>query len=309
MTISDDESDEGMTGMFMQNEEEEEKITLKYDVYHRSNAPEFPSVSLALVSKHHSLWAEFVYNAARVVADLMDHNEALIEKLCAIDVKDKKCLELGAGAGLPGLIAALNGASSVVISDYGHDFDLSLIYPIDANIAAIKPFLPKHTELCGVGYVWGYPPQQLILPNQYYELLNASIDISDYQHYCQSKLSHRIVSEQVHDENLLISNEDKFDIIFLADLIFNRSEHQRLLWTVWKCLKANTGICYVSFSHHDPQKAELDMNFFKLAQEAPYNLEVQKIGEDVRQSYPFREQDGLDGLRGVIHLYTLRLVQ
>lgn len=41
--------------------------------------------------KHHSLWAEYVYNAARVLADMIDKNDQ-------IKCQGKKCLELGAGA-------------------------------------------------------------------------------------------------------------------------------------------------------------------------------------------------------------------
>ena len=44
-------------------------------------------LKLALVSQHHSLWAEYVYNAARVIADLIDKD--------IIPCKQKKCLELG----------------------------------------------------------------------------------------------------------------------------------------------------------------------------------------------------------------------
>ena len=35
-----------------------------------------------------------------------------------LDVRGKTVLEVGAGAGLPGLVSALEGASEVVLSDY-----------------------------------------------------------------------------------------------------------------------------------------------------------------------------------------------
>ena len=48
------------------------------------------------------LWGHLVWNAARVIADYIDGNPAL--------VLGKSVLELGAGAGLPAIVAALNGA-------------------------------------------------------------------------------------------------------------------------------------------------------------------------------------------------------
>ena len=73
---------------------------IKLDKYERLQIDKDPrshlsNIQLALVSKHHSLWAEYVYNASRILADYIDSG--------SISVKDKKCLELGAGAGLPGI--------------------------------------------------------------------------------------------------------------------------------------------------------------------------------------------------------------
>ena len=306
---SDDEAEDSAadgTG-----EDKKEQITLKYDTYFRKHPisakiedvePE-NVIKLALTSRHHSLWAEFVYNAARVLADLIDNNPHISSSLPRIQVKGKRCLELGAGAGLPGLIAGLNGASEIVISDYGHDGDLSLIYPIDLNIELIRNQIDKSAKAYGVGYIWGYPAAPLLDASKYYQQ-SEYVDTSDYSNYLKSKLGLRFDNDIVplSDESL-----PKFDVVILADLIFNRSEHKKLLWTVQHCLEPNGGVCYVSFSHHDPQKKELDLNFFKLAEDEPYNLTVTYIGEEIRQTYPFKEGDGMDEQRGVVYLYTLAI--
>lgn len=75
-------------------------IVIKFDKYERlhvdkDSGSNLSSIQLALVSKHHSLWAEYVYNASRILADYIDNG--------SINVRGKKCLELGAGAGLPGI--------------------------------------------------------------------------------------------------------------------------------------------------------------------------------------------------------------
>lgn len=106
-----------------------------------------------------------------------------------------------------------------------------------------------------------------------------------------------------------------FDVIILADLLFNRSEHDSLLWTCRECLSPD-GVVLVAFGHHDPQKADLvresvfhhtffsrptetlkslvlhadqanhllaihvqDLNFFRKAVEAPYFFIVEQKGQ------------------------------
>ncbi|CAE6474374.1 unnamed protein product [Rhizoctonia solani] len=75
-----------------------------------SSAPEWSSIDLQLVG-HHVLWAQHLWNAAIVLADFLDLNSS---ELC----QDKAVLELGAGGALPSLVAALCGAHQVVITDY-----------------------------------------------------------------------------------------------------------------------------------------------------------------------------------------------
>ena len=58
----------------------------------------------ANVSKGHMLW-----NAGRVISDYLEEH---VDEL----VKGKTVLELGAGAGLPGLVCAIKGASQVLFS-------------------------------------------------------------------------------------------------------------------------------------------------------------------------------------------------
>lgn len=56
------------------------------------------------------MFAHFVWNAAIIAADFI---------VCGrFQVKGQSVLELGAGAGLPGIVATLEGAEMVVLSDY-----------------------------------------------------------------------------------------------------------------------------------------------------------------------------------------------
>lgn len=57
-----------------------------------------------------------------------------------------------------------------------------------------------------------------------------------------------------------------FDVVVMADLLFNRSQHAQLLETCDRCLgRSEAATVWVSFSHHDPEKTDLDMKFFALA--------------------------------------------
>lgn len=306
MAASEGDGDEGML-MFMRgsDESEEEIVGVKYDTYEYILRGEKNSVSLALVSKHHSLWAEYIYNASRIIADLMIDHVNDPSNPHSINVHGLKCLELGAGAGLPGFIAGVCGASEVVISDYGLDYDLSLIFPIDVNIKLLKSMVANQ-NLYGIGYIWGYPVHPLVYAEQYYHSSSLEIDCGSYKDYIASKLAARKATPEF-DSAVPVLESDKFDVIILADLIFNRSEHEKLLWTVKEALKPKTGVCYVSFSHHDPLKRMLDLNFFELARAEPFNLTVEYILQQQRRSHPFTENDGLDGERGVVYLYKLTL--
>eukprot|EP01038_Epipyxis_sp_PR26KG_P003953 gene3953-5669_t len=335
--IDDDDFGNLFGNTYSEENSKDEEVIIKFDEYYRQVSKETTDMDsrlnmdycngdstsnnestkapsclrLALVSKHHSLWAEYVYNAARILADKIDCGE--------INCFDKKCLELGAGAGLPGLICALNGSSEVVISDYGNAQDYSLIYAIDINIKMVLPYCSTD-KVFGVNYIWGNPVESLLDPlHNYQSVTSNGIQTDSFDQYKQSKLLNSLelpptqyylsyftpTSEQ---NKMIISDEsNKFDIILLADLIFNRSEHEKLLWTVKYCLKHEIGKCYVSFSHHDPLKKELDLNFFRLAKSEKFRFEVTFLEEQKRQSYPFTEKDGLDDERGIVYLYLMEL--
>ena len=67
--------------------------------------------ALTLVTAARSpLWGHLVWNAARVIADYIDSDPQIVH--------GKQVAELGAGAGLPSLISALNGAAYVMMTDF-----------------------------------------------------------------------------------------------------------------------------------------------------------------------------------------------
>lgn len=63
-----------------------------------------------------------------------------------------------------------------------------------------------------------------------------------------------------------------FDVIILSDVIFNHSEHRKLLHSCRSLLTPGTGKVLVTFSPHRPKLFHKDLEFFDLAQQAPFRF-------------------------------------
>ena len=107
------------------------------------------------------MWGHLLWNAARCLAALFDSHPAI----CS----GRAILELGAGAGLPSIVAALNGAAVVAATDYP---DPPLIAALRSNLAANLPTAPAPAASApaaagachafAAGYRWGDDPAPLL---------------------------------------------------------------------------------------------------------------------------------------------------
>ncbi len=149
-------------------------------------------------------------------------------------VHGKNILELGAGAGLPSLVAATLGAKKVVVTDYP---DAELVENLRLNIEGCE--LLEHVGERGIvaeGYLWGADDTAVVrhLPNGY----------------------------------------DRFDTLILADLLFNHHCHSALVATILKTLsRAPEARALVLFTPYRPWLLEKDMAFFDLCREAGLRVE------------------------------------
>ncbi|KAK4556997.1 Protein N-terminal and lysine N-methyltransferase efm7 [Recurvomyces mirabilis] len=250
-TDSDDE--DGAAGLFQEPEDFYRPEKQPTNVEHRLLNGEV--LVLRLVG-HSPLWGHLLWNAGRTIADYI---EAKKEDL----IRDKSLLELGAGAGLPSIVAALNGTKIVVVTDYP-DADLveNLAWNVEHN-----GLQSGTTHACG--YLWGAETKTI---KQY---------LPD--------------SERVAG----------FDVLILADLLFNHSEHSKLVATVVQTLKRSTEAqALVFFTPYRPWLYEKDMAFFDLTREA--GLEVTKIMEKTMEKVMFEEDPGDELLRRTVFGYSLR---
>jgi predicted nicotinamide N-methyase len=165
-------------------------------------------------------------------------------------VQGKTVLELGAGAGLPSLVCALNGAERVVVTDYP---DAELIENLQYNIDHCE-LLPTPASIAAKGYLWGAPVKDIL------------------QH--------------------LPNIDESFDVLILADLLFNHSEHAKLIKSIELTLKRSpSSRAYVFFTPYRPWLLAKDLAFFDLAIEAGFAVE--KTFEKVMDKVMFEEDPGV----------------
>ncbi|KAJ3083244.1 nicotinamide n-methyltransferase, partial [Physocladia obscura] len=232
----------------------EETVT----VYEREAAcvqPGTPSeLTLHMIGGRHSLWAHRIWNAGVVLARHVDRG--------VVATRSRRVLELGCAAGLPSLVAALNGAEAVVASDYP---DPALLAAITRTCAR----LPLDSRPAVVGLQWGQADH---LAAAFAALPDAS---------------------------------RKFDVVFLADLIFNHSEHRNLLKTCLAALEPSpASTIYVYFTSHVVKWVDRDMNFFNIAAESEFGFKFVEF-DQVKASAMFPDDVGDLGVRETVHCYRL----
>ncbi|KAN0078322.1 putative methyltransferase domain containing protein [Tylopilus felleus] len=225
--------------------------------------PGQPDVTIRLVGSH-PLWGHHLWNAAIAFASYLDSHDELIS--------NNFVLEFGAGGGLPGIVAALSGATKVVLTDYP---DAALIENLAYNVQQNIP-QEQRRRVITQGYVWGKPVDTLItaLP--------------------QDNETWR-----------------KFDLIILSDLIFNHSQHDALLSSCELCLTPRSDGCdhttsplkpppcvLVFYTHHRPHLADRDLEFFTLARQRGWNCE-----EIYTKKFPpmFPDDPGDVEVRSTVH--------
>ncbi|KAK5745704.1 Protein N-terminal and lysine N-methyltransferase efm7 [Elasticomyces elasticus] len=192
---------------------------------------------------HSPLWGHLLWNAGRTTADYLETNSTTL-------VENKRVLELGAGAGLPSLIAVLKGASCVIVTDYP---DANLVENLRKNIDGN---CREEHNIHALGYLWGADTTPLL------EYLPEGGGLPG------------------------------FDVLILADLLFNHSEHAKLVSSVQQTLRRSSQAqALVFFTPYRPWLFDKDMAFFDLAREGGFVVE--KIFEKVMEKVMFEEDPGV----------------
>lgn len=98
-----------------------------------------------------------------------------------------------------------------------------------------------------------------------------------------------------------LTGTKKFDLVILSDLVFNHTEHGKLLTTT-RDLLAENGKALVVFSPHRPHLLENDLQFFETCKE--YSLKPEKI-EMVNWRPMFEEDEETAEVRSRVYAYYL----
>lgn len=164
-------------------------------------------------------------------------------------IHNKSLLELGCGAALPSIVAALLGASHVVATDYP---DPIVLENLQHNLTAYRPVLNTRNssaQLSGMGFLWGESPTEVL-------------------------------------ECLPKSEIPGFDIVVLADVSFNHSEHAKLARSVAATLKRHKdAVAYVYFTAYRPWLLDRDLALFDRLKEV--GLVSEKVSSTIMKNLMF----------------------
>lgn len=98
--------------------------------------------------------------------------------------------------------------------------------------------------------------------------------------------------------------ESAFDILIMADILFNHSEHEKLVVVMQATLNRDPEArALVFFTPYRPWLLEKDMHFFELARQAGF--EVKKLFEHVMDQVMFPEDRGDEKLRRTVFAYEV----
>lgn len=210
--------------------------------------------------------AHHLWNGARVISDWFEANPAA--------VRGRTVLELGAGAALPGIVAAVLGATRVLVTDFP---DADILEAMWKNVDGCG-LIPRRRPSDGAAQAHGGETN----PGRDQDVVTA-------KGYVWGANVQPLLDE-------LPPGESGFDVLILADLLFRHSEHGRLLDTIRDALKkARESKAFVFFTSYRPWLQHKDLAFFDLARERGFV--VDKILEKVMERPMFVDDPGDEEVR------------
>lgn len=168
-------------------------------------------------------------------------------------------LEIGAAAGVPSIVSAIQGARTVVMTDY-HDPDLvsNMQYNADLSTHLIPEGPESRRRLYVEGYKWANPVEPLLAH------LPPAVD----------------------------GVPAGFDVLIMADVVYSHREHGNLIKTMQRTLKKDpNSVALVIFTPYEPWLLPQTERFFPLAEAGGFT--VNKIFEKLMDEVLFENDPGV----------------
>ncbi|CDM28294.1 hypothetical protein DTO013E5_3807 [Penicillium roqueforti] len=224
-------------------------------------------VRVRLVGSH-PLYGNLLWNAGRTSSHYIEeHTEDLI--------RNKDVLEIGAAAGVPSIVSAIQGARTVVLTDYP---DPDLVQNMKHNAELAASAIPAREDgkprLHVDGYKWGS-------------------DVSPLRAYLPPAAD---------------GSPSLFDVLIMADVVYSHREHPNLIKTMQQTLKKDPkSVALVIFTPYQPWLLPKTEQFFPLAEASGFT--VTKIFEKVMDTVLFEKDPGDERLRKTVFGYEIRWAQ
>ncbi|KAI6371098.1 hypothetical protein MCOR25_004032 [Pyricularia grisea] len=208
---------------------------------------------------HSVMDAHHVWNGGRVLADHFLADPSL--------VAGKTVLEVGAGAGIPSLVAAHLGAAGVVSTDYP-DPDVLVALRRNVDECDLVP-QPRAEKVVVDGYVWGKEVEAVL-----------------------AKMPGPKAAS------------DGVDVLIMADLLFRHTEHENIALTIERALKrSKNSRAYVFFTSYRPWLRERDLKFFDVVRDRGFVVE--KVLEKKMDTVMFKGDAGDEEVRKTCDGYVV----
>ena len=141
--IVDDDDDDALIRMFGQQDDEDVYEEVPYD--YKTNNSSMTATTTSVIIRHHGEYPNStglaVWRGSEILArflcdqqQLCDSSETREATNGVVEIRQKKVLEVGAGAGLPGIVAhKVLGAKSVLVTDGDYDALNNLQRNVETN--------------------------------------------------------------------------------------------------------------------------------------------------------------------------------
>jgi len=203
------------------------------------------------------VWTGSVVLARQLCAAAAAAGPSSPSQQCFIDVRGKSVIEVGAGAGIVSVVAALQGAAAVVATELPDPF---LIANLQDNIERNVPRYAARDHVRAVPFAWGEDTSTL-------QLVLSSLLTSPEASSASSPSSR---SPETHNR------WPKFDLVFMSDLLWISHAHALLLKSCKELVVPGTGRVIVCFGGYI--SAAVCERFLAMARSDSFGFHVRCMG-------------------------------